>query len=235
MAENISPEERLFKVIQQGKSRAPGAGESEGKKPGGWLRGVKRFLSPIVPAFSENKKGFDWKKLVPKNIKLHELDPGTINRILVGILAVIAALVVYSSAGKRQDTTRITEAVSKIQIASITGRDKIEPLKEESFYLDQIRNRDIFHLPPKEKEIERKPEPERNVSDSLKKATQNMKLQGISWGGVPKAMIFWQSDKESKMYFLREGQSIGATGIKVKEVHRNKVVIGDDEEEMELL
>ena len=233
MADNISPEERLFKVIQQGKAPAPGAGEPEGKKPDGWLRGVKHFISSIIPGFSEDKKGFDWKKLIPENVKLPDLEPGVINRILAGALVVIVALVIYSSLSKRQDTTRITDAVSKIQIASVAGREKIEPLKEESFYLDQIKKRDIFHPPLKEKEPEAKIE--QDVSDSLKKATQNLKLQGISWGDTPKAMILWQSDKEGKMYFLKAGQAIGSTGIKVKEVHRNKVIVGDDKGEMELL
>ncbi|MFH1189707.1 MAG: hypothetical protein V1682_03370 [Candidatus Omnitrophota bacterium] len=231
MAENISPEERLFKVIQQGKRPASGPGEPVEKRTDGWLRSVKHFIPSITAAFSGHKKGFDWKKLVLENVKLPELDPGVINRILAGTLVAILALVIYTSAGKRQDTTKITEAVSKIQIASMTGREKIEPLKEADFYLDQVRNRDIFHPSLKETEAE----PEQNVSDSLKKAADPLKLQGISWGDVPKAMILWQADKESKMYFLKVGQEIGATGIKVKDISKNKVMIGDDKEEMELL
>lgn len=231
MAENISPEERLFKVIQQGKEPAPGEGAPEGKRPDGWLRGLKHFISTIVSGSPEHNKGFDWKKLVPGNLKLPELEPGAINRILAGTLAVIVALVIYSSVSKRQDTTKITEAVSKIQIASMTGREKIEPLKEAPFYLDQMKKRDIFHPALKEREAE----PAQDVSDSLKEATQNLKLQGISWGGTPKAMIFWQSGEENKMYFLKEGQAIGSTGVKVKEIRRDKVMIGDDEEEIELL
>ena len=95
-----------------------------------------------------------------------------------------------------------------------------------------MRKRDIFRPAPKETEAE---EAKPVVSDSLKKGAEDLKLQGIAWGPAPKAMILWQKDKESNMYFLTNGQEIGATGIKVKEIYRDKVMIGNDEEEMELL
>lgn len=233
MAENISPEERLFKVIQQGKNSAPEEGKSGGKRFGGWLRGLRRLMSSIGRAPSAEKKGFSWKAIVPADFKLPELEPGVINKVLVAALIVVVALAVYLSASKRRDTTMITAAVSKIQTAPVGGKEKITPLKKVGFYLDEIRKRDIFHPAPEKSAVEVKQEV--SVSDSLKKASEGLKLQGISWGPMPKAMILWQDDKESNMYFLIKGQAIGSTGIRVKEIHRNKVVIGDDKEEMELL
>lgn len=231
MAENISPEERLFKVIQQGKnspSDEKGPGE---RKSGGWLRALKRARSSIGSASPEGKKPFDWKKIIPANLKLPELDPGGLNKVLAAALAVTVALVIYASTSKRQDTMKITDAVSKIQIASVGGKEKIEPLKKLNSYIEEIRRRDIFRPAPKEVQEETKPA----VSDTLKKTAESLKLQGISWGPSPKAMILWQNDKESNMYFLMKGQEIGATGVRVKEIQRDKVVIGTDEEEMELL
>jgi len=232
MAENISPEERLFRVIQQGKNPALEKERPGNKKLAGWLRGLRRFVSSIGSAASKENKGFDWKSIVPANFKLPELEPGAINKALAVTLVVVMMLVVYSSISKRQDTTKITDAVSKIQIAPIEGGEKIGPLKKIDFYIDGIRKRDIFHPAKPEEEAAGTEQP---VSDLLRKTAENLKLQGISWGSVPKAMILWQNDKESNMYFLMKGQAIGSTGVKVKEIYRDKVVIGYNEEEMELL
>ena len=232
MAENISPEERLFKVIQQGKNPASGNEKPGDKKLAGWLRAFKRFASSIGSAASGENKGFDWKSIVPANFKLLELEPGAINKALAVTLVVVMMLVVYSSISKRQDTTKITDAVSKIQIAPLAGGEKMEPLNKVDFYVDGIRRRDIFHpVMPEEAAVGT----EQPVSELLKKAAESLKLQGISWGSTPKAMILWKTDKESNMYFLMKGQAIGSTGVKVKEIYRDKVVIGTDEEEMELL
>jgi hypothetical protein len=233
MAENISPEERLFKVIQQGKDPDPGEkGPGDGKF-GGWLRGLKRLISSIGSAHPERKKGFDWNSVIPAGLKLPELEPGAINKILAIVLVIVLALTAYLSSIKRRDTMKITDAVSKIQIASAAGKEKMEPLKKVDFYIDEIRKRDIFRPAPKEAEVETKQAV--TVSDSLKKEAESLKLQGIAWGPAPKAMILWQKDKESNMYFLMKGQAIGATGIRVKEIYKDKVVIGDDKEEVELL
>ncbi|MCX5677839.1 MAG: hypothetical protein NTY76_01895 [Candidatus Omnitrophica bacterium] len=231
MAENISPEERLFKVIQQGKNSAPEEGKPGGKKFGEWLRGLKRFISAVGAPPSGEKKGFNWKTIIPANLKLPELEPGVINKVLAAALIIVAILVIYALTSKRQDTTMITDAVSKIQIASVGGNEKIEPLKKADFYLAEIRKRDIFHPIPKEAVTETK----QGASGKLKKAAESLKLQGISWGPAPKAMILWQNDKEGNMYFLTKGQTIGSTGIKIKEIRKDKVVIGNDEEEMDLL
>jgi hypothetical protein len=231
MAENISPEERLFKVIQQGKGPTPEDGKPGNKKFNEWLRGLKHFMAAAGSAFSKGNKGFDWKKIAPANLKIPELEPGAINKILAVALFIVVMLVAYSSMSKRQDTMKITDAVSKIQIASAGGKEKIEPLKKADFYLGEIRKRDIFRPVPKEEVIEAKPA----VSGRLKKAAENQKLQGIAWGAVPKAMILWQNDKENSMYFLTKGQTIGSTGVRIKDIKKDKVIIGDDEEEMELL
>jgi len=231
MAENISPEERLFKVIQQEKKAPSEKGKPGDKRPGGWLSRIKRLMPPASVAQPAQKKGFDWKKIVPAHMKLPELEPGVINRALAGILAVIVMLVIYASVSKRQDTTRISDAVSRMQTASAGGKERIEPFKEISYYLGGIRKRDIFRPTPKEAPVEVK----QAVSDSLTKTAGDLKLQGIAWGNVPKAMILMQGDKEGRVYFLTKGQTIGSTGVKVKEIYRNKVMIGDDKEDMELL
>ncbi|MBN2453763.1 MAG: hypothetical protein JXB40_05855 [Candidatus Omnitrophica bacterium] len=237
MAENISPEERLFKVIQQGKQLEPASGAPEKKGFPGLLSAIRRMMSSggpaVKPRTSAPGKSFDWKKIFPANLKFPEPKPGQINKALFFVLILMIAAVVYSLATKRQDAARITDAVSKIQISSAGGREKIEPFKALAHYLGRIQERNLFRPYPRGGVIESRPSEE--VSASMQDIAASMKLQGIAWGEKPRAMILWQDDKEGKMYFLTKGQTIGSTNIKVKEIYRNKVVIGDDMEEMDLL
>ena len=73
----------------------------------------------------------------------------------------------------------------------------------------------------------------RASAKKLATLASNLALQGISMGKTPKVMI--RDEGEDKMYFLKEGQVIGATRIKVKSISRDEVIISYGEEEMELL
>ena len=163
---------------------------------------------------------------------MQEVSPKLINKVLAVILVLIAALVAYSAFYERRDMSKVTEAISRLQKSPLTGiREKIESFQSLEFYLNEVRKRDIFHPAPKGMMLE----PKAAGKESLSKAAENLKLQGISWGDRPMAMILWQNDKESKMYFLIKGQSIGSTGIKVKTIYRNRVTIESGDSEMDLL
>ncbi len=231
MAENISPEERLFNVIQRGKQPAAGSGDPGDKKPGGWMAKLKRFFPASRPSSHEGKKSFNWKTIFPASIQLPEIEPGAINKALVAALIISTVFFIHSFLVKQKDASQIAQAVSKISISSSLGLKKEEPLKGLAYYLGEIQNRDIFHPAPKNIVVGVK----REASESLKKAAESLKLAGISWGDTPKAMILRQDDKDGKMYFVTQGQPIGQTGIIVQEIHRNKVKISDGKEEMELL
>ena len=233
MAENLSPEERLFKVIQEGKREKPKDGSEKqiSKDIDEWIRRIRRFIF-FIGARRGAGKGFDWKKIIPRSAKLNELKPELINKVLAGVLVIIVALVIHSASAKRQDMAKDTGAISRLQKSPlIGGREKIEPFESLNSYLNEIRKRDIFHPVPKSMILE----PKIAGQESLKKAAEDLKLQGISWGDRPTAMILWQTDKESKMYFLIKGQSIGSTGIKVKTIYKNRVTIELEGSEMELL
>lgn len=229
MAENISPEERLFKVIQQAKQPGPEEAGPVDKKPGGWLGALKRLIPSRRSAAAGPKKGFNWKRVTPSHIKLPELNPGIINRILAAALIVIVVLVAYSAVNKRQDTKKITEAVSKIPAPPISL--KMKPLEEASSYLNKVKKRNIFDYALKAPDGETK----QVLSATLQELSRGLKLQGIAWGDTPKAMIFSQEEGESKMYFLMKGQEIGTTGVKIVKISKDKVVIGDGKTEMDLL
>lgn len=231
MAENISPEERLFNVIQRGKQANPEPEEPGVKKAGGWMAALKRLVPRPGKPSGEAKKAFDWKKIFPATIKFPEPDAAVINKILALVLLVSVIVFVFSVSSRHENAAKIAEAVSKIQASSALGAKKVEPFKDLGYYLGEMQARDIFHPAPRAA----LPGPRRETSESFKKSAETLKLVGISWSDTPKAMVLSQEEKDGKMYFVTQGQAIGSTGIKVKEIHRNKVIIGDGKEEMELL
>ncbi len=227
MADTISPEERLFKVIQQGKLTAGQDRSGSGEKTGGGFERFKRFITAQIAG----KTGADSREGLLARIKWPELEPGIVNKVLAVVLVVALGLVAYEVLGKHKDVAVIMEAVSRIKTLPEEDKKKIEPLKALSFYLSEIRKRDIFRANAESPVVE-------NVqikSESLEKAVESMKLQGISRGDVPKAMILWQNGKDSKMYFLVEGQAIGTSGFKVIKILKNTVTVGDGVEETVLL
>jgi len=221
MADTLSPEERLFKVIQQGKLAAGRAGSGGEKKTGGWFGGFKRFTAPQAAGL---------KEVVPGWLRWPEFEPENINRVLA-VIFIVLVFAVYAASAQHKNVSVIAEVAARN--GSPPGADKktIEPLKEFSFYLKGIQRRDIFRAGTEAPAVESAP-----LKDELMtKASADMKLQGISWGDVPKAMILWQKGKDSKMYFLVEGQAIGTTGYKVIKILKSTVKIGNGIEETTLL
>ncbi len=227
MSETLSPEERLFKVIQQGKRAAGKDSGVPEKKKDGWLERSRRFIA----SHTAGKAGSDWKKSVLARIKWPELEPENINKVLAVVLGVVLVFAVHATFGKRKDVAAIATAVSRIKVSPEEGKKRVEPLKELSFYLNGVRGRDLFRsgvAAPSFESVQKSSEP-------VAKAPESLKLQGISWGDVPKAMILWQSGKDSKMYFLVEGQALGTTGFKVTKISKSTVTVDDGKEETVLL
>jgi hypothetical protein len=227
MADTLSPEERLFKLIQQGKPPPGQAGGLNEKKNGSWFERSKSFITSQI----FGSTGAGPKANFLKRIKWPELELETINKVLAVVLAIVLMFVVYALSGKHKDVAMITNAAARIGALPGDAKKKIETLKELSFYLNEIQKRDVFHATAGATVVQSV----QRMSEALSKTTETMKLQGISWGDVPKAMILVQEDKDSKMYFLVEGQAIGTTGLKVTEISRSTVKVSDGVEETVLL
>lgn len=230
---SVSPEERLFKVIQ-GQKNAPSPGSAaENKKTKKDFRGMKNFFANLIPNPAIGPRA-QMALSIPFGIRLHEIDPKALNVTLAFVLAVLTAMVVYQGVYKRPNISKIARAASAIGVRIAEEKKEPAPLKPEDFYTAEIQKRDIFSPVPELRE--EKPvivEPVKKDKDKLIEASAGLTLKGISWGDFPKAMI--KHEKENKVYFLKPGQMIGSTGIKLKEVLKNKVVIEYEEEEMELL
>lgn len=205
MPGNVSPEERLFKVIQNGKN-AP-------VKP---KRGPIPFRMPMAMA-------------LPMPLRAEDLK--SINKLLVLALIIISAAAFYYLLSKRPSITAITREATEAPL-EMRKRKTIEVFKPLSFYMEAVEERNILNAAPKEIE-EADIVEEEEAEPQLPELASLFKLQGISWGAIPKAMI--QDTGDGQMFFLKKGQRIGATGIDVREITKDKVTIGFEEEEMELL
>jgi len=202
--DKISPEERLFKVIQGGKV-APSQRAAR-------RRGIKALALPL-------------------KVQFHELDIGVVNMALSLILIFLAIAMVYYVIFASPSVAKIMEIASAVKPLSAKKSD-VETFKPMPHYLTQIDKRNIFQPVPK---LEKKTVSSKENTDmkELREISADFKLQGISWGKAPKVMI--KSKKEDKIYFLKEGQTIGATSIKIEKIFSNKVIISYEDAQTELL
>jgi len=237
MPENISPEEKLFKIIQNGKAAAAPqkdeAADSAKAKPKRMPKlnqnSIKRFFEKL------QLKGLPMpepREALALPAKLQDADLGAINKILALVLVLVATFAGYQLIVKQYDINALVEKASRMPVPK-AKREAIEPFKPLSFYLDAVKKRDILSPAPKPEEKKSALEKEEPPKPKLAELAAGLTLQGISWGAVPKAII--KSEDDEQIFFLKEGQLIGATTIKVKSITKDKVMISHGEEEMELL
>jgi len=224
MDEKISPEERLFKVIQETKKPTDQSQIRRDKQPLN-LKGLKQAIGSFILKFKP--RGQVSKPMVAAAIalpfKLHDIDLKKVNRVLWIILAVLMLLTAYYAL-KRPNLSKVTDAVFEggYQAKSSKSIDTFKPL---TFYAEQARKRDIFH--PVTSGI-------KGIAGSnLQGLTKDLSLAGIYQpvGKPSEAMI--EDKNAKKTYFLKEGDEI--KGMKVKGILKDRVILQYGEEEMELL
>ncbi len=234
--ENISPEERLFKIIQEDKNSPRSSTEGrdplpENEGPGGAERinkqkptgGIGRFFAGLMKRGKTGEVPEEEEVFGGLFVKLQNVDPKTVNKTLIVILVVLTILVVYYAMSKRYNIERIAGAVSSIPAPPPRART-IEDFKPGQFYVEEVKRRDIFH-PISEK-----------VKTSVTKSTlqemaKDLSLAGIYQGVYPEAMI--EDKAAKKTYFLKEGDEI--KGLKVKSILKDRIILRYGEEDIEIL
>ncbi len=245
--DNISPEERLFRVIQEDKKSsaaaknadpAPGktaagalrqgAGPGGGKAAGwrnffiGGLNGPKTTLASVLSV-----RGRD----AVKQIFSGGIDLNILNKIFIAVLAGLAVIIGQQAFYKKLRIEELMAVVSRITFKAPAPK-AIEDFQPVAYYLDQARQRNIFR-PAIEVEkaviIPLEPAP---PQPKLQDMVRGLKMVGIAWGASPKAMI--KDETTQEIYFLREKELIGKTRIEVRMILRDRVIVGYEQEEMEL-
>ena len=209
MAENITPEEKLLKLIEN-----PNAA----KIPKSPFRKI-RFSFLAINRWLRVIKNIGSKERVEQLFNLQFVNKASFVATLV-----LTVYLVFDFIKARPDLADIYSLHSGRQ----TKKAKIETasILNLSDYLSQINQRDIFHLVSVKKEQE--PPKAKEVFSSL---MSNFRLVGIIWGKFPQAMI--EDKQENKTLILNPGDEIGK--IKVKQILRDRVILGYEDLEMELM
>ncbi len=235
MVENKTRGEQLFEDVKGGPSF--GLGSLFQGKAKGAIDGIRDFFfKPWTKPDSAGEKPA--ASLIPEALSVHKLDLKTVNQVLGLILAGLIALTVYVAFGEQPNISSVAAAVSKIKFQDIEDK-AIMSFDKLSFYLGQIKTRDIFNeyeepKPPAPvvKPVEPPPPPP-PPKVTIEEKAKGLKLMGISWGSAPKVII--KNNKTQEVYFLKEGEVIKGTEITVKQILKDEVVITSDDEDMKML
>jgi len=146
--------------------------------------------------------------------------------MLAIILIVFIAFIFFDIIRSKPTQGKIVFNISKAPYYPI-GEKKIVSLKPESFYIAKVKERNIFRPVKEEKKVSLP-----LVSISLKERTKYLQVVGKTWGTFQEVMI--KDTKEGRTYFLKAGDVIGATGIKVKEILQDKVILEAGDERTEI-
>ncbi len=185
----------------------------------------------ISPGMWKSKFSFfrdNFKKGIKEGFRQPDLK--TVNNGLIVIIVIIAFYLMntlYFSISNFTKNPGQRFALKEGLKRSGVPRDVLAGIPPTAYYLDKIRQRDIFKSGPKKIVKEAGPA----VSSSkTAEATEHLKLAGISWSNDPDAMI--EDTKALRTFFVKRGQMIGE--VKVEAIFKDKVIVSYEGQEAEL-
>ncbi len=209
MDKNISPEERLLRLIRGRPKKEPDK-------------------EAALTSFVQKKRKIRFNYLKPiegffKSYLLNLINFKTLNVFLVSSLIIFS---LYSLVNLLKPIKPIIQKIPQLSEDDQKQQEiKIGKPKNYDYYFKQFSKRDIFNAPLTPDKTDSS-----IVSASLKDATKNFKLVGVILGKHPQAII---EDKATKMtHFLNKGDSLDK--IKVKEILESKVILSSAGEDIEL-
>ncbi|MFA5157422.1 MAG: hypothetical protein WC532_08605 [Candidatus Omnitrophota bacterium] len=217
-----TPEKELLNLIEKPMSRGTLNAATIKYHGLSWLSmgGLKgRF------AFFRNRLKFDFRAK-----SFRELDIRTLNKILkISLVGLSVYYVIFLSMSIANLNKELKFEV-KIEKAGEGVPAKTNSfLRSASYYLERAKEKDIFRKGMKK--IMAATGVMKTPSQKMLELTQNYRLVGISWSDNPDVMI--EDTKTQRTFFLRRGQII-ENDIILKEVFKDKVVLGLGGEEIEL-
>jgi len=220
MAKEISPEERLFNVIQKEKTSSSAGRKKITLNP----QGLKRFFLGLILRPRTHLQGSD-KESEPSvflSVKLEHIDLKLINKTLGIILFGIIAALIYSALNKKVIPLKRLSIVSGSAFQEI-GLKLAQDYQPLGSYIEEVKKRDLFHPASTAAGTFSK--------TSLSSMTKDLSLSGIYQGQHPEVII--EDKAAKKVYFLKQGDEI--KGMKVKSILNDRVILQSGEEEIELL
>jgi hypothetical protein len=184
--------------------------------------GIDESREKLLLLWTEWQKNFSVEDLKKK------LDLPGINKALLGLIAALFAIQVFVSAKgmvRLENVPRFKVSGQKTDPGE--ARVMTFPLKEYSYYVDALLDRNIF-LPREEDAAV----PESTVSEADSTASK-LRLVGISWSDDPDKRFVMIEDASIELtYYLQEGETI--LGFKVDKISREKVMLNHSGKEIQL-
>jgi hypothetical protein len=261
MAEDLSPQEKLFKgvrsenaTISDAKDLKNDPANPAGKDPRkeASFNGLKKFFSKLGSGTKKDTGGrgariitqgttaaITFKGIEPlKHLLSVGFKPNVINNALIVALIGLTVAVVHYAVNKRYSMETMIEAISRIKF-EVIEKKIIEGFKPVDYYLEGVNKRDIFNPFEEKREVKKEvPVVQAEVVEvtprvPLKERAKNFKVVGVSWRQPPQVMV--RDDSADATYFLKEGDKIGETDIEIKTILQDSVIISSGDEEMNLL
>ncbi len=218
---SLTPEKQLLNLIESPKAKDAGPRPNLVKHHG------MRLLSSGV----WKGKLYFFKDYIKKVLSggFQQPDLKWINRVLAAIIVISVFYLMntfyFSIIGmKKMSHLKFTAQESA---KGARFRDVTTLKQPAAYYVDKIRQRDIFSMGAKKAVQEKAPD---TVSSEIVEATQSLKLVGISWSNDPDAMI--EDSKALRTFFVKRGQMIGR--VKIEAIFKDKVILSYEGKEVEL-
>jgi len=219
---SLTPEKQLLKIIETSKMNSVGVATQSSRRHGmSWLNSGA-WLGRI--SFLKVRFG-KWFQ----DFNLEQLDVKVANRVLGLFVALLSLYFFANLVVSLINLTKTPRLESNTPVAKVETNftDSSGFKKAVSYYLDKVRDRDIFTMGPKK--VAEKPADNSPSAKSLEIAS-TLKLVGISWSNDPDAMI--EDTKGLKTFFVKRGEMVGEA--KVQAIFKDKVVLNLGGEEFEL-
>lgn len=202
-----TPEQQLLSVIEK-PARRFGAGS---------LHGAFERLPGQVRALRER-------------LRSETMRVSTLNLVLAGANVVVAVYLTFGILAAVREGRRAFDQSGNPRFAAQGNMKKSDySLKELDYYQGRVGDRDIFRIGGKltRSNGEERVEDQAVISD----AVRDLRLVGIAWSDNPDVMI--EDASKGVTFFLHPGEAM-ESGIRVKEVTREKVILEYQQETIEL-
>lgn len=157
---------------------------------------------------------------------------GWVNRaalVVVLVLVVFVVLAIFTGGPKAEAFGPLPGSAPDVAGSDEPpGGAQESGLLEKSAYLEAAARRNVFVPFGQEQAIDPQPQPEAGIAD--------LRLIGVSWqseGDRPPEAIIRDLTTQNT-YFVKQGEQIGATGLTLERVYRDRVIVLNQEEELEL-
>ncbi|MDD3150755.1 MAG: hypothetical protein PHV68_07955 [Candidatus Gastranaerophilales bacterium] len=212
MAKEISPEEKLLKIIEN-PSAALFKNPDSGSK--------RNVFGEVNSSLTRLKSLFDDKEKLRSYFNL-----GLLNKAIICSCVLITVFLIFDFFKGGSDTRKRLIKLNSSAAAKADKKESQVSIPEEriSEIMRKVAKRNIFTLSPAASETA-----PRDIDYS--KIISDLKLVGILWSDNPQAMI--EDSKNKRTCLLSNGDQI--SDMKVKKIYSEKVILtGKDNKEWEL-